>query len=101
MRSGDGQLGRWTVVPAGPGAYRLTWHAPSPVPITDAPVQVRHDRSVATATVGADGRTVSVVVASATPPDPSTYDVVLGTRVLDRRVSTAPSRTGGTPCPRR
>ncbi len=99
VRSGDGQLGRWTVVPAGPGAYRLTWHAPTPVPITDAPVQVRHDRSVATATVGADGRTVSVVVASATPPDPSTYDVVLGTRVLDRRVSTAPSRTGGTPVP--
>ncbi len=96
VRTAGGQVGRWTVVPAGPGSYRLTWHSPTLVPVTDAPVQVRHDGSVATATLGADGRTVSVVVASATPPDPSAYDVVLGTRVLDRRVSTTPSRTGPT-----
>ncbi|MBO0846664.1 MAG: hypothetical protein J2P22_14740 [Nocardioides sp.] len=80
-----GQIGQWTVTPDGPGAYRLTWHSPTPVPVTDAPAQVRHQGSVVTAAVGADGRTVSVVVSSATPPDPSTYDVVLGARVLDRR----------------
>jgi hypothetical protein len=91
------QIGRWTVVAAGPGAYRLTWHSPTPIPITDAPVQVRHDGSLVTAAVGASARTVSVIVTSSTAPDPSTYDVFLGARVLDRRGSSARAGTGRTP----
>jgi hypothetical protein len=84
-RAGHGQLGQWTVAPVGPGSYRLTWRSRTPIPVTDAAVQVRHAGSVVAGTVGADAHTVSVVVASSTPPDPSTYDVVLGARVLDRR----------------
>jgi hypothetical protein len=80
-----GQLGRWTVSPVGSGAYRLTWHSPTRLPITDAPVQVSHGGAVVAATVGRHSRTASVVVSSATPPDTSTYDVVRGTQVLDRR----------------
>jgi hypothetical protein len=82
--SGHGQIGRWTVTSAGPGAYRLTWRSPTPIPTTDAAVQVRHDGSLVTAAVAADAHTVSVVVTSSVAPDPSTYDVVLGARVLDR-----------------
>ena len=90
-QSAANQLGRWTVSRAGAGSYRLTWHSPTRIPTTDAPVQVRHHGSVATASVSANSRTVSVVVPSATRPDPSAYDVVLGARVLDRRtVPTAP-----------
>ena len=91
------QVGVWTVVPAGPGSYRLTWHSPTFVPTTDAQVQVRHGGSAVTAALGADGRTVSVLVSSATPPDPSSYDVVLGTRVLDRRGTPAPGSGDRTP----
>ena len=97
-QGGSRQLGQWTVSPAGTDGYRLTWHSPSPIPTTDAPVQVRHDGSLVTANVSPDARTVSVVVSSATSPDPSTYDVVLGTKVLDRRGgTTAPGGTDRTP----
>jgi len=92
----DQQVGRWTVAPAGPGSYRLTWHSPTVVPTTDAQAQVRHGGSVVPAAVGADGRTVSVLVSSATAPDPSTYDVVLGSRILDRRGTPAPGERRGT-----
>ncbi len=92
------QLGRWTVAPAGPGAYRLTWRSPTRIPTTDAPVQVRHAGSVVLAGVHADAHSVSVVVHSSTRPDPSAYDVVLGTSVLDRRGGgTAPAGTDRTP----
>jgi hypothetical protein len=97
-QGGSRQLGQWTVSPSGAGVYRLTWHSPSLIPTTDAPVQVRHDGSVVTASVSPDARTVSVVVSSTTPPDPSTYDVVLGAKVLDRRGgTTAPAGTDRTP----
>ena len=84
-QDGSRSIGRWSVAAVAPGSYRLTWHSPTLIPITDAQVQVRHARSVVAAAVGPQGRTVSVVVPSATPPDPSTYDVVLGARVLDAR----------------
>ena len=90
-------IGRWAVAPAAPGSYRLTWHSPSLIPITDAQVQVRHAGSTVAGAVGAAGRTVSVVVASATPPDPSTYDVVLGARVLDARRGESRAGTDRTP----
>ncbi len=77
------QLGRWTVSRAGNGAYRLTWHSPTRIPTTDAPVQVRHRGSLAIGSVSANSRTVSVVVRSASRPDPSAYDVVMGAQVLD------------------
>jgi hypothetical protein len=80
-----GQIGTWTVARAGTDSYRLTWHSPTRIPTTDAVVQIRHGGSVATASTGADARTASVVVSSSTRPDVSAYDVVLGTRVLDRR----------------
>jgi hypothetical protein len=81
----------------GPGSYRLTWHSPTVIPTTDAAVRVRHQRSSVTAAVGADGRTVSVVVSSPTTPDPSTYDVVLGATVLDRRGTQVEAGTDRTP----
>ena len=93
---GHRQVGRWTVATVGPGSYRLTWHSPTLIPTTDAAVQVRHDGSVVAATLGADARTVSVVVSSTTSPDPSTYDVVLGARVLDRRARDASARADRT-----
>jgi hypothetical protein len=93
----DPQLGRWTVTPLAPGSYRLTWHSPTRIPTTDAAVQVSHDGSLATGSVAPDARTVSVVVSSSTPPDPSSYDVVLGTRVLDRRVHRGDGHTDRTP----
>ncbi len=92
-QDGGRQVGRWSIAPAGAGGYRLTWHSPTRIPITDAPVQVRHAGSSVIAGVSANSRTVSVVVSSSTPPDPSAYDVVLGTRVLDSRVE--PSAPGG------
>ena len=91
---GDRQVGRWRVEPVGPGAYRLTWRSPTPIPVTDAPVQVRHAGALETATESADGRTVSVLVASATPPDPAAYAVVQGSRVLAQRGG-AVGRLGG------
>src|SRR4051794_22568806 len=92
------QLGRWTVSRAGAGAYRLTWHSPTRIPTTDAPVQVRHHGTLATGSVSANSRTVSVVVPTATRPDPSAYDVVMGAQVLDRRsVATPPSGTDRSP----
>jgi hypothetical protein len=95
---GTKQLGRWTVSPVTAGGYRLTWHSPTHIPITDAPVLVRHAGSSVTASVSASSRTVSVVVPSSTPPDPSTYDVLLGSRVLDHRVDTSgPATTSRTP----
>jgi hypothetical protein len=95
---GAKQLGRWTVSRVAAGGYRLTWHSPTRIPITDAPVQVRHAGSSVTAGVSANARTVSVVVSSSAPPDPATYDVLLGSRVLDRRVdTTGPATTDRTP----
>ena len=96
---GDGArpIGRWSVAPVAAGSYRLTWHSPTLIPITDAQVQVRHAGSAVPAAVGADGRTVAVDVASATPPDPSTYDVVLGARVLDASGGESRAGTDRTP----
>ncbi|HEX4688172.1 MAG TPA: hypothetical protein VH228_15440 [Nocardioides sp.] len=99
-RDGPRQLGRWTVAPVGPDAYRLTWHSPTRIPTTDAPVQVGHDGSLVRVGVRADARTVSLVVWSPTPPDPATYDVVVGAKVLDRRGG-GPARTGSERTPYR
>jgi len=92
-----GQVGRWTVTPVGVGSYRLTWHSPTRLPITDAPVQVSHAGTVVAATVGAHARTASVVVSSATTPDTSTYDVLRGTQVLDRRGTESKVAADATP----
>src|SRR4051812_42874379 len=91
------QVGRWTVAAVAPGSYRLTWHSPSRIPTTDAAVQVRHGGSLVAATVGADARTASVLVSAATRPDPSSYDVVLGAQVLDRRGTPASPGADRTP----
>jgi hypothetical protein len=97
-QSAGKQVGRWTVTPAGPSRYRLTWHSPTRIPITDAPVQLRHDGTSVLAAVSANARTVSVVVPSSTPPNPAAYDVLLGSRVLDRRpAATGPGSTSRTP----
>jgi hypothetical protein len=85
------EVGRWQVRPAGPSEYQLTWYSPTRIPTTDAVVQIRHDGISTTARVARDASAVSVMVASASPPDPSSYHVVLGSQVLDR----PGSRSGG------
>jgi hypothetical protein len=84
--SGDPEdgVGRWRVVPHATGEWRLTWVSPTPLPVTDArPEFVRHGSVLGAPQIGADQRTLSLVVAAETEPEKSDLDVLLSGRRLD------------------
>jgi hypothetical protein len=81
-----GKIGRWKVAKSSPHAYRVTWTSPTRLPYTDARPEVIVDgRWAGPATLSANGRSVSVVVASDHHPTTADFDVLLGGRTLDQR----------------
>ncbi|HQR27597.1 MAG TPA: hypothetical protein PLP61_11205 [Nocardioides sp.] len=91
-----GEVGSWRVVPLGEGSYRVSWRSPTRLPVTsDRPVVVADGRSLGTAQLGADGRTVRVVVRAPQSPDPASLDVLLSGDRLDVRGDDVTARVGG------
>jgi hypothetical protein len=84
--SGSADVGRWAIAKAGPGAYTATWTSPDRLPYSDArPEIVMNGRWAGPATLSADGRRVSVVVAAGSRPGPRDFDVLLGGKTLDEQ----------------
>jgi hypothetical protein len=82
----DGKVGRWKVERIAPGFYTLTWTSPTRLPYTDArPEVVTNGRWAGPARLSANGRSVSVTVASASRPAPADFDVLLSGKTLDGR----------------
>lgn len=68
----------------GAARHRLSWIVDRPLPITsDRPTIVAQGEGATPAQVSDDGRTLSIVVESSTPPDPDQYDVLLSGQQLD------------------
>lgn len=90
--------GRWRVTPLTGGSWAVAWTAPTPLPITsDRPRIVLDaadpDTRVGAASLGADGRTVTAVVAGARPAV-ADLDVVLSGDRLDEP-GVDPAASGG------
>ena len=74
----------WQVVDVGNGSYRVSWTAPRDLPIgSDRPTITGDGLSFGAPTVAADGRTVTALVTTDTPPTPGELDVVLSGDRLD------------------
>jgi len=88
-----GTVGRWKVAASGAGGYRVTWTSPTRLRYADARPEIVVDgRWAGPARLSADGRRVSVVVATTARPTAADFDVLLGGRVLDQRASRSPDR---------
>lgn len=97
----EGEVGTWSVSPAGPDTWTVAWQAPRRLPVgTDRPTVVAADGTTGMAagtpvgvpTVADDGRTVEVTVASSVEPSPESLDVVLSGEVLDEGTSVTTPR---------
>ena len=87
----DDEVGRWRVTPEGTGAWVVAWTSPTRLPVTDARPEFLRDGSVMGAPqIGADQRTLSLVIEGDTAPDVSDLDVVLSGRLLDEPERVAP-----------
>ena len=91
-------VGQWMVSPDSAGGWRVSWTAPQALPVVDARPRVVLGEQVGDlpagavlgdATVGEDGRTVSLRVPGGPAPDPDDLDVQLGSQVLDEPVADA------------
>ncbi len=88
---GDAVVGTWKVTSTGEDTYSLSWTSPQPLPVTDARPVFETGVGVVVPELAADGRTLSIEVSAATPPDPDVYDVMLSGRTLDSPLAAAPS----------
>jgi dienelactone hydrolase len=81
----DDDRGTWRVEQAGGGFYEVSWRSPTRLPLTSDRPRILSDTVglVGVASVGADGRTLSVTMSAARPPHPDTLDVLLSGDRLD------------------
>lgn len=79
------ERGEWRVAGLGAGRFLVTWTSPVRLPVTsDRPTVVgTPDQSVGVPTIGADGRTVRVLVTAPLRPEPRDLDVLLSGDRLD------------------
>src|SRR5688572_16339256 len=100
----DDDRGTWRVEQAGGGFYKVSWTSPTRVPLTSDRPRILSDTVglVGVASVGADGRTVTVTMSAARPPHPDTLHVLLSGDRLDeagRDDSTSVSAPALAPAP--
>lgn len=93
-------LGSWSVTDLAGDSWRISWRSPTRLPIISArPAIVASGRSLGTATIAADGRTVSVVVHASSRPSTADLHVSMSGDRLDvpgrDRVTAASISAGG------